>query len=77
MNQDEINKSEWENPDNWASPRWLGIYFSKRDTRIWVPKSNPGLGWTVNFAQPKGIAWFLGLIALIILIAFWAGSTAA
>jgi len=35
--QDEINQTEWENPDNWTT-----IYFSKKDSRPWVPKKIPG-----------------------------------
>jgi Family of unknown function (DUF5808) len=25
--------------------------FSKRDRRLWVPKRQPGMGWTLNFAH--------------------------
>jgi uncharacterized membrane protein len=49
--RDEINRSEWENQDNWTS---LGFYFSKRDSRWIVPKRNPVLGWTFNLGTPKG-----------------------
>lgn len=49
--KDEINRSEWENQDNWTSP---GFYFSKRDSRWIVPKRNPILGWTFNLGNPKG-----------------------
>jgi len=31
--QDELNQAEWENPDNWTT-----IYFSKKDSRSWIPK---------------------------------------
>ena len=48
---DEINRSEWENRDNWTSP---GFYFSKRDSRWIVPKRNPALGWTFNLGNKKG-----------------------
>ncbi|MEO5359416.1 MAG: DUF5808 domain-containing protein [Nitrospirota bacterium] len=58
---DEINKSEWENRDNWTSP---GFYFSKKDTRWLVPKRNPALGWTFNIGNTKG-AWAMLLSFLI------------
>jgi len=39
MTQDEINKAEWENPDNWSlGSKWLRVYFSHRDTKTCVPK---------------------------------------
>lgn len=50
--RDEMNRSEWENQDNWTSP---GFYFSKRDSRWIVPKRNPALGWTFNLGNPKGV----------------------
>jgi len=49
---DSINRSEWENQDNWTSP---GFYFSKKDTRWIVPKRT-ALGWTFNLGTEKG-AW--------------------
>lgn len=65
MNQNEINQAEWENPDNWS----MGIYFSKKDSRVWVPKSVPWMGWTVNVGQKGGAVWLLSfLIGLPILI---------
>ena len=73
MNQDEINSAEWNNPENWSSPRWLGIDFSKQDVRSWVPKPIPKLGWTVNLGQPKGVAWGLALFTGAIVVAFLSG----
>jgi len=63
MNQDEINKSEWENKNNWSGGIF-GLYFSKKDTRIWVPKSIPALGWTVNVGHPAGAKWLFLLLLL-------------
>ena len=62
MNQETINQSEWENPDNWTGPKWLSVYFSKRDSRVWVPKQMPCLGWTINLGRPGGLAWLLAVI---------------
>ena len=73
MNQENINQAEWENPANWSGPRWVSLYFSKRDSRVWVPKQIPGLGWTINLGRPGGVAWLvtviLGLPILIISMA--------
>lgn len=72
MTQDEINQAEWENPENW-SDALIGIYFSKRDTRVWVPKRRPGLGWTLNLARPAGAWWLVGLLAVPpVLARLWA-----
>ena len=62
MSLDHNNNKEWANPENWSGPRWMGIYFSKRDTRLWVPKKIPALGWTINFGHPKAVYWLLGFL---------------
>ena len=68
MKQEDINESEWNNPDNWSG----GLHFSKKDTRVWVPQPIRSMGWTLNLGQKKGAAcmmWtFLGLIAIVVLI---------
>ena len=72
VEQERINQQEWEHPENWS--RW-SVYRSSRDTRLWVPKSNPRLGWTLNFAHPD--AWWscLGLftvpLGLLLLFVLW------
>ena len=71
MDQRETNQAEWQNPDNWSGPKWLSVYFSKRDTRTWVPKQVPALGWTLNLGKTAGVIWLVatlvGLPLLIIL----------
>lgn len=62
------NQSEWENPRNWSGGVF-GIYKSERDTRLWVPKRNPKLGWTVNFAKPSAVVWLSPLIGVPIALA--------
>ena len=57
MSQNEINEREWKNPDNWSTP--IGFYFSKRDSRVWVHKPQPWMGWTLNLANPSGGIWAL------------------
>jgi GrpB-like predicted nucleotidyltransferase (UPF0157 family) len=61
MTQEEINRVEWENPENWSDPV-IGLYFSKRDSRVWVPKRGLGLGWTLNLGRREAAWWLIGLI---------------
>ena len=61
--QDEINQAGWENPDNWTT-----IYFSKKDSRSWVPKKNPKHGWTINFGSPAGARWIYYLFIIFLLL---------
>lgn len=79
MDQHAINDSEWRNPANWPGSRWLSVYFSKRDSRAWVPKQVPALGWTVNLGQRRGVGWFLGLMSAVLVamlaVAVWIAST--
>jgi uncharacterized membrane protein len=62
MTQDQVNQAEWENPANW-SDTVVGVYFSKRDSRVWVPKRVPSWGWTINLGNPAGAWWLVGLLA--------------
>lgn len=75
MTQDEINQAEWNNPDNWGGPDWIAVYFSKKDTRSWVPKRIPWMGYTLNLGQTSGVRWFVGLIGgtFIFLSLLWLG----
>lgn len=64
--QREINQAEWRNPDNW----YFGIYNSPRDTRIWVSKSIPWTGWTLNFAHRAAWIWILAIVMPAFVVAF-------
>lgn len=49
---------EHEKPENWV----MGVfYFNSKDFRFILPKRDPMMGWTFNFAHP---------IAYIVLILF-------
>ncbi len=48
MNAQEINGNEWNNANNWSRMGLFGVYFSKKDTRVIVPKVIPAFGWTLN-----------------------------
>lgn len=62
MNQEAINETEWRDSSNWTGPGWLSVYFSKRDSRVWVPKRIPGLGWTLNLGRPAGLFWLTAFV---------------
>ena len=49
-----------------------GFYSNKKDTRIMVPKSFPGIGWTLNFGNPKAVRLFILMMVVIfgIIVAF-------
>ncbi len=47
--EDEMNIAEWNDSENWSS-----LYFSKKDSRTFVPKRNPKQGWTINFGSTSG-----------------------
>ena len=75
MDQKEINEAEWSNHDNWS----VGLYFSKKDSRTWVPKSVPWMGWTLNLGRRAGAMWmlgfFIGIPMFIIVIASLSATT--
>lgn len=66
--QDAINQQEWHNPNNWAGPKWFGIYFSKQDSRTFVPKRITKMGWTINLGKATGVYWLLGLFLVLVLL---------
>jgi uncharacterized membrane protein len=51
MNQDEINERERNNPGSWG--KLLGFYHSAADSRLWVRKPQPWMGWSLNMANPS------------------------
>ncbi|MDQ8005423.1 MAG: DUF5808 domain-containing protein [Pedobacter sp.] len=53
-----------EDPENW---KWGFLYFNKKDHRILVPKRNPIMGWTFNFAHPAGYIFLIIILLLIVL----------
>jgi uncharacterized membrane protein len=50
MTQEDIKQTEWSNAQNWSGSKLFGIYSSKTDKRLWVPKRIPSWGWTINAA---------------------------
>jgi uncharacterized membrane protein len=71
MDERAMNSAEWENASNWTGPRWLSIYHSPRDTRLWVPKQIPAFGWTINFRHRRArlcVALVLVGVALFVVL---------
>lgn len=66
MEQTNKEKEEsWRNdPKNWK----LGnFYYNKKDKRIFVEKTNPEYGITINFANPKS---YLIVLLFIMFVGF-------
>ena len=53
-----------KDPLNWRGP----FYFNHKDPRIIVPKINPSLGWTLNFAK---IVTYLIIVGFILIMIVW------
>jgi len=54
---------QWrKDPSNWV---WGFFYFNKEDKRIFPPKRNDLMGFTINFANPTSV------FALIVAFAFF------
>jgi len=49
---------------NWRGP----FYFNKKDPRFVVPKLNPSLGWTFNFASPYPYLILVGIVLILLLV---------
>lgn len=70
--QDSINQQEWNNPNNWSGHKWISLYFSKKDSRTFVPKQITWMGWTVNLGKAEGVYWLLGLFVALVLLGVFA-----
>ena len=71
--QERIDEAEWEDRRNWK----LGLfYYSRRDSRPWVPKrtvfgGRQRLGGTPNLAKPEArrfMAITIGIMIVVVLI---------
>lgn len=51
-------------PGYWRGP----FYFNRKDPRLSVPKMEPSLGWTLNFAHPVTYIVVIGIIAVAIIV---------
>jgi len=50
------------NPSNWRGT----FYFNRKDPRLVVPKINPAMGWTFNFASPYSYIVLISVILIIV-----------
>ena len=78
MDERELNRAEWGNPENWSGPKALSVYFSKRDTRTVVRKQLPWMGWTVNLGRTAGVFTLIGVllgIPLLVIVILVLGGT--
>ena len=73
--QAEINSSEWRNPDHWGEPKHAGMYFSKKDSRIGVPKRDPSMGWTLNLGHRYALFCLLGIFGLFFMLGLLIGGS--
>ena len=76
--KDDLNKQAWDNPANWRGPPLLAAYYSSQDSRLWVPKRIPMMGWTINLGHPRAMHWqgLAGIVlcllpALVVAILRW------
>jgi len=60
-----------ENDYDPSKYKWGVFYFNKEDKRIFPPRSNYGIGWTVNFANPLSVSACIALIILIVGLTEW------
>lgn len=63
MSQNDVNHAEWSDPKNWGDGV-MRFYFSKSDSRSWVPKQQPRLGWTLNMAHRHAGLWLTALASI-------------
>ena len=71
-----INQREWEQLANWSG--WFGAYYSRHDSRLWVPKRPMiGTGMALNFGHPSAKITMAtvcmvpaGLLLLFVLLQF-------
>ena len=61
---DAILNNMSKDPGNWKGP----FYFNRKDPRLSVPKQDPTLGFTFNFASPY--AYIMVLAIILILVGF-------
>jgi len=68
------SKSKYQVPDSMYkhSDNWKGIFYvNSKDPRIIVPKSNPSMGWTLNFGHPSTYVGFVLILLIIIAASIW------
>ena len=67
-----MEKPSKETKENWLRDnkywKWGIFYYNPEDKRMFPPKRNPWMGWTVNFGNPISIITFVILTVALIII---------
>lgn len=64
--QEPLGKHEVsDNPAHW---KWGVFYYNPDDNRIFPPKRNPGLGYTINFAKKRSVLVLLAIVSIPLII---------
>ena len=58
----EILDTTSKDPGNWKEP----FYYNRKDRLLLVPKLQPSMGWTFNFASPYAYITLTGIILIAI-----------
>ena len=56
-----------KNPSNWRGV----FYVNRKDPRITVPKSDPTMGWTINFGNPYTYVLLISVILIITAVSLY------
>lgn len=62
--EDQLLDNMIKNPANWKGV----FYVNPRDPRVFVPKINPGMGWTLNFGNKWAV---VGLVLIVTIMVGW------
>jgi uncharacterized membrane protein len=69
IRQQRIDSPDGETAERWHKDpnNWKGgfFYFNPKDKRLFPPKRFPGMGWTINFANPFSYVAIVGVIILL------------
>jgi uncharacterized membrane protein len=68
MNTKTTNITEWNSAHNWSRMGLFGVYFSKSDTRLLVPKATPMFGWTINFGHRYAVVALMAMVTLPVVL---------
>jgi len=63
LNDEFLNQLR-RDPGNWYGP----FYFNRHDPRLVVPKLNPEMGWTYNFAGRYTWLFLAAVVVIIVLV---------
>lgn len=67
-NPSKETQERWsKDPDNWV---WGMFYYNKEDRRLLPPKRNPIMGFTINFANPNSVLFFVIMMLFFLMIVF-------